>query len=98
MVHRHHSPDVENLGSIPSHCLLSWCFSPDDPPAIKQLVDHLDGVTLLESQLVLLHSRVAFLHHVQLTCTHTSGTSPPAMGLSLSFTEQRKYQGINLQF
>lgn len=94
MVGGFHSPDAEKCWFIPSLCpnptclICSWHLSPDDPPAIKELVDDFDGITLLEGQLVLLHGCVAFLDNVLLTCTQNRDSglygTTPGMGLSLS--------------
>lgn len=94
MVSGFHSPNVQNGRVIPSlrpnpACLIcSWHLSPDDPPAIKQLVDDFNGITLLEGQLVLLHGCIAFLDNVLLTCAQNQDSglcaTTPGMGLSLS--------------
>lgn len=80
----------------------SWHLSPDDPPAIKELVDDFDDITLLEGQLILLHGCVAFLDNVWLTCTQNRVSRLCAtslrVGLSLSSTEERKHQGISHTF
>lgn len=71
-----------------AHLTCSWHLSPDDPPAIKELVDDFNGITLLEGQLILFHSSVAFLDHICFTCTQNGdggscadtsgmGTQPP---------------------
>lgn len=66
---RGREPPVHPFLRLNPACLVcSQHLSPDDPPAIKELVDDFDGVTLLEGQLVLLHGRVAFLDNVLLTC------------------------------
>lgn len=50
-------------------------------------MDDFDGVTLLEGQLVFLHSCVTFLDHVLLTCARNGDGGcelPPQGGLSHS--------------
>lgn len=78
---------------LPSLCLsaagltCSWHLSPDDPPAIKELVDDFNDITLLEGQLILFHSSVAFLDHVHFTYTRNGDgdhvLTPQGWGLSL---------------
>lgn len=81
--------DVHSLCLSAARLSCSWHLSPDDPPAIKELVDDFNGITLLEGQLILFHSSVAFLDHVRFTytqngdggsCANTSemGLNPPS--------------------
>lgn len=80
-------------------------LSPDNPPAIEQLVDDFDGVALRQRQLVLLHGCVAFLDHVPLTCVCETGTfdgwvvhHPQQQGLASPSTEPRRHQSTNPKF
>lgn len=87
-------------------CLASSrCLSPDDPPAIEQLVDDFDGVALRQRQLVLLHGCVAFLDHVPLTCVCEMGMFDgwvghhlQQRGLASPSTEPQRHQSTNPKF
>lgn len=78
--------DVPSLSLNAACPSSSWHLSPDDPPAIKELVDDFNGVTLLEGQLILFHSSVAFLDHVRFTCTRNGdgGSCADTSGMGLN--------------